>query len=121
MGARPQCQPRQGQLALLNPQCPYQTQAPLPCNLNESGDYQHRIDPTVPIEDTVGAMARLVEQGKVRHLGLCEARPETIRRAHKTHPITALETEYSLWSRDVEPEILPTLKELGISLVPYSP
>jgi aryl-alcohol dehydrogenase-like predicted oxidoreductase len=83
--------------------------------------YIHRIDPTVPIEDTVGAMARLVQQGKVRHLGLCEAGPNTIRRAHKTHPITAIETEYSLWTRDVEHEILPTLKELGIGLVPYSP
>jgi aryl-alcohol dehydrogenase-like predicted oxidoreductase len=83
--------------------------------------YIHRIDPTVPIEETVGAMGRLVEQGKVRHLGLCEAGPNTIRRAHKTHPITAIETEYSLWTRDVEHEILPTLKELGIGLVPYSP
>jgi aryl-alcohol dehydrogenase-like predicted oxidoreductase len=83
--------------------------------------YIHRIDPSVPIEDTVGAMARLIQQGKVRHLGLCEAGPNTIRRAHKTHPITAIETEYSLWSRDVEREILPTLKELGIGLVPYSP
>jgi aryl-alcohol dehydrogenase-like predicted oxidoreductase len=83
--------------------------------------YIHRIDPTVPIEETVGAMARLIAQGKVRHLGLCEAGPNTIRRAHKTHPITAIETEYSLWTRDVEHEILPTLKELGIGLVPYSP
>jgi aryl-alcohol dehydrogenase-like predicted oxidoreductase len=83
--------------------------------------YIHRIDPTVPIEETVGAMARLVEQGKVRYLGLCEAGPNTIRRAHKTHPLAALETEYSLWSRDVEAEILPTLRELGISLVAYSP
>jgi aryl-alcohol dehydrogenase-like predicted oxidoreductase len=83
--------------------------------------YIHRIDPSVPIEDTVGAMARLIEQGKVRHLGLCEAGPRTIRRAHATHPITAIETEYSLWSRDVEAEILPTLRELGIGLVPYSP
>jgi aryl-alcohol dehydrogenase-like predicted oxidoreductase len=83
--------------------------------------YIHRIDPNVPIEDTVGAMARLVQQGKVRHLGLCEAGPNTIRHAHKTHPITAIETEYSLWTRDVEAEILPTLKELGIGLVPYSP
>src|SRR3954467_2835214 len=83
--------------------------------------YIHRIDPNVPIEDTVGAMGRLVQQGKVRHLGLCEAGPNTIRRAHKTHPITAIETEYSLWTRDVEREILPTLKELGIGLVPYSP
>src|SRR5258705_5611400 len=83
--------------------------------------YIHRIDPSVPIEDTVGAMARLIEQGKVRYLGLCEAGPKTIRRAHATHPITAIETEYSLWSRDVEAEILPTLRELGIGLVPYSP
>jgi aryl-alcohol dehydrogenase-like predicted oxidoreductase len=83
--------------------------------------YIHRIDPTVPIEDTVGAMSRLVEQGKVRYLGLCEAGPDTIRRAHKTHPLAALETEYSLWSRDIEAEILPVLRELGISLVAYSP
>jgi aryl-alcohol dehydrogenase-like predicted oxidoreductase len=83
--------------------------------------YIHRIDPNVPIEETVGAMARLVEQGKVRYLGLCEAGANTIRRAHKTHPISAIETEYSLWTRDIEAEILPTLKELGIGLVPYSP
>ena len=83
--------------------------------------YIHRIDPNVPIEDTVGAMARLVDQGKVRYLGLCEAGANTIRRAHKTHPISAIETEYSLWTRDIEAEILPTLKELGIGLVPYSP
>jgi aryl-alcohol dehydrogenase-like predicted oxidoreductase len=83
--------------------------------------YIHRIDANVPIEDTVGAMSRLVEQGKVRYLGLCEAGPKTIRRAHNTHPLAALETEYSLWSRDVENEILPTLRELGISLVAYSP
>jgi aryl-alcohol dehydrogenase-like predicted oxidoreductase len=83
--------------------------------------YIHRIDPNVPIEDTVGAMARLVEQGKVRYLGLCEAGPNTIRRAHKTHPLAALETEYSLWTRDIEADILPTLRELGIGLVPYSP
>jgi aryl-alcohol dehydrogenase-like predicted oxidoreductase len=83
--------------------------------------YIHRIDASVPIEDTVGAMVRLVEQGKVRHLGLCEAGPNTIRRAHKTHPLAALETEYSLWTRDVEAQILPTLRELGIGLVPYSP
>jgi aryl-alcohol dehydrogenase-like predicted oxidoreductase len=89
--------------------------------VNGKPDYIHRIDPNVPIEDTVGAMARLVQQGKVRHLGLCEAGPNTIRHAHKTHPITAIETEYSLWTRDVEAEILPTLKELGIGLVPYSP
>ncbi len=83
--------------------------------------YQHRVDPGVPIEETVGAMGELVEQGKVRHLGLSEAAPETIRRAHATHPITALQTEYSLWSRDPEDEILPTLRELGIGFVPYSP
>jgi aryl-alcohol dehydrogenase-like predicted oxidoreductase len=82
---------------------------------------QHRVDPKVPIEDTVGAMARLVEQGKVRYLGLCEAGPGTIRRAHAVHPISALEMEYSLWSRDVEAEILPTLRELGIALVAYAP
>jgi len=83
--------------------------------------YQHRVDPKVPIEETVGAMGELVEQGKVRHLGLSEASPGTIRRAHATHPITALQTEYSLWSRDPEEEILPTLRELGIGFVPYSP
>jgi aryl-alcohol dehydrogenase-like predicted oxidoreductase len=83
--------------------------------------YQHRVDPNVPIEETVGAMAELVEVGKVRHLGLSEASAATIRRAHATHPITALQTEYSLFTRDVEDEILPTLRELGIGLVPYSP
>ncbi len=83
--------------------------------------YQHRVDPGTPIEDTVGAMAELVEQGKVRHLGLSEASAETIRRAHAVHPITAVQTEYSLWTRDVEGEILPTLQELGIALVAYSP
>jgi aryl-alcohol dehydrogenase-like predicted oxidoreductase len=83
--------------------------------------YQHRVDKTVPIEDTVGAMSELVEAGKVRHLGLSEASPETIRRAHAVHPITALQTEYSLFTRDLEDEILPTLRELGIGLVPYSP
>lgn len=83
--------------------------------------YQHRVDPTVPIEETVGAMADLVRQGKVRYLGLSEAAPNTIRRAHATHPITALQTEYSLWSRDPEDEILPTVRELGIGFVPYSP
>src|SRR5580692_6784529 len=83
--------------------------------------YQHRVDPETPIEETVGAMSRLVEQGKVRYLGLSEAGPQTIRRAHKTHPITALQTEYSLWTRDVESEILPALRELGIGFVPYSP
>jgi len=83
--------------------------------------YQHRVDPNTPIEETVGAMAELVEQGKVRHLGLSEAGSETIRRAHAVHPITAVQTEYSLWTRDVEPEIMPTLQELGIALVAYSP
>ena len=83
--------------------------------------YQHRVDPNTPIEDTVGAMAELVKQGKVRHLGLSEAAAKTIERAHKVHPITALQTEYSLWSRDVEEEILPAIRKLGIGLVPYSP
>jgi aryl-alcohol dehydrogenase-like predicted oxidoreductase len=83
--------------------------------------YQHRVDKTVPIEETVGAMAELVEQGKVRHLGLSEASPETIRRAHAVHPITALQTEYSLWTRDPEAEVLPTVRELGIGFVAYSP
>ncbi|MDX1432372.1 MAG: aldo/keto reductase [Gammaproteobacteria bacterium] len=83
--------------------------------------YQHRVDPSVPIEDTVGAMARLVEQGKVRYLGLSEAGPETIRRAHATHPITALQTEYSLWTRDAESELLPLCRALGIGYVAYSP
>ncbi|MBD1922192.1 aldo/keto reductase [Microcoleus sp. FACHB-831] len=83
--------------------------------------YQHRVDPNVPIEETVGAMAELVKQGKVRYLGLSEAAPATIRRAHSVHPITALQTEYSLWSRDPEEEILPTVRELGIGFVPYSP
>jgi aryl-alcohol dehydrogenase-like predicted oxidoreductase len=83
--------------------------------------YQHRVDPSVPIEETVGAMAGLVKQGKVRCLGLSEASAATIRRANKVHPITALQSEYSLWTRDVEAEILPTLRELGIGLVAYSP
>ena len=83
--------------------------------------YQHRVDKTVPIEDTVGAMADLVRQGKVRHLGLSEASAATLRRAAAVHPIAALQTEYSLWTRDVEAEILPACRELGISLVPYSP
>jgi aryl-alcohol dehydrogenase-like predicted oxidoreductase len=83
--------------------------------------YQHRVDPTVPIEDTVGTMAELVHQGKVRFLGLSEAAPSTIRRAHATHPITALQTEYSLWTRDPEDEILATVRELGIGFVAYSP
>jgi aryl-alcohol dehydrogenase-like predicted oxidoreductase len=83
--------------------------------------YQHRVDPDVPIEETVGAMGELVGAGKVRYLGLSEAGPETIRRAHKTHAITALQSEYSLWTRDPEDEILPTLREFGIGFVPYSP
>ncbi len=83
--------------------------------------YQHRVDPSVPIEETVGAMARLVEQGKARYLGLSEAAPATIRRAHRVHPIAALQTEYSLWTRDVEAEILPTCRGLGIGFVAYSP
>ncbi len=83
--------------------------------------YQHRVDRSVPIEETVGAMAELVDAGKVRHLGLSEASPATIRKAHATHPITALQTEYSLFTRDLEDEILPTIRELGIGLVPYSP
>jgi aryl-alcohol dehydrogenase-like predicted oxidoreductase len=83
--------------------------------------YQHRVDPNVPIEETVGAMGELVEAGKVRHIGLSEAAPETLRRAHAIHPITALQTEYSLWTRDVEAEILPLCRELGIGFVPYSP
>ena len=83
--------------------------------------YQHRVDPNVPIEETVGAMAELVQQGKVRHIGLSEAAPETIRRAHAVHPITAVQTEYSLWTPDPEAEIIPTCRELGIGFVPYSP
>lgn len=83
--------------------------------------YQHRVDPEVPIEETVGAMSELVEAGKVRYLGLSEAAPETIRRAHAVHPISALQSEYSLFTRDVEDEILPTLRELGIGFVAYSP
>jgi aryl-alcohol dehydrogenase-like predicted oxidoreductase len=83
--------------------------------------YQHRVDTKVPIEETVGAMAELVKEGKVKHLGLSEAAPATIRRAHAVHPIAALQTEYSLWMRDVEDEILPTCRELGIGFVPYSP
>jgi aryl-alcohol dehydrogenase-like predicted oxidoreductase len=83
--------------------------------------YQHRIDPNVPIEETVGALSELVAEGKVRHLGLSEASPETIRRAHAVHPIAAVQTEYSLFTRDVEDEVLPTLRELGIGLVAYSP
>ena len=83
--------------------------------------YQHRVDPEVPIEDTVGAMAELIAAGKVRHLGMSEASAATLRRAAAVHPIAALQTEYSLWTRDVEPEILPTCRELGVGLVPYSP
>jgi aryl-alcohol dehydrogenase-like predicted oxidoreductase len=83
--------------------------------------YQHRVDPKTPIEDTVGAMAELVQKGKVRFLGLSEAAPATIRRAHAVHPIAALQTEYSLWTRDPEAEILPLIRELGIAFVPYSP
>ncbi len=83
--------------------------------------YQHRVDPKTPIEDTVGAMADLVQQGKVRYLGLSEAAPATIRRAHRVHPISALQTEYSLWTRDPEDEILATVRELGIGFVAYSP
>jgi len=83
--------------------------------------YQHRVDKTVPIEETVGAMAELVEQGKVRHLGLSEASPDTIRRAHAVHPISALQTEYSLWTRDPEDAVLPAVRELGIGFVAYSP
>ena len=83
--------------------------------------YLHRVDPNVPIEETIGAMAELVRQGKVRYLGLSEAGPKTIRRAHKVHPLSALQTEYSLWSRDPEDEVLPTVRELGIGFVPYSP
>ncbi len=83
--------------------------------------YQHRVDPAVPIEDTIGAMAKLVQQGKVRYLGMSEAAASTVRRAHKVYPITALQTEYSLFTRDVEPEILPTCRELGIGFVAYSP
>ena len=83
--------------------------------------YQHRVDPNVPIEETVGAMAELVEAGKVRHIGLSEAAPETIRRAQAVHPITAVQTEYSLWTRDPEAEVIPTCRELGIGFVPYSP
>ena len=83
--------------------------------------YQHRVDKTVPIEDTVGAMAELVSEGKVRYLGLSEASPQTLRRAHAVHPITALQSEYSLWTRDPEEAILPTVRELGIGFVAYSP
>jgi aryl-alcohol dehydrogenase-like predicted oxidoreductase len=83
--------------------------------------YIHRVDPTVPIEDTVGAMSELVRQGKIRHLGICEAGAATVRRAHATHPLSAVQIEYSLWTRDVEAEILPLCEELGIGFVAYSP
>ncbi len=83
--------------------------------------YQHRIDPKTPIEETVGAMAKLIEEGKIRYLGLSEAAPATLERAHRVHPITALQTEYSLWSREPEPEILPICRKLGIAFVAYSP
>jgi len=83
--------------------------------------YQHRVDPNVPIEETVGAMAELVQAGKVRHIGLSEAAPETIRRADAVHPITAVQSEYSLWTRDPEAQVLPTCRELGIGFVPYAP
>jgi aryl-alcohol dehydrogenase-like predicted oxidoreductase len=83
--------------------------------------YQHRVDPQVEIEETAGAMAELVKEGKILHIGLSEAAPETIRRAHAVHPITALQTEFSLWTRDAEAEVIPTCRELGIGFVPYSP
>ncbi|MEV4183956.1 aldo/keto reductase [Streptosporangium canum] len=83
--------------------------------------YQHRVDPNTPIEETVGALAELVEQGKIGHIGLSEAGPETIRRAHAVYPVTAVQSEYSLWTRDVEERVLPVLRELGIGFVPYSP
>ena len=83
--------------------------------------YQHRVDPETPIEDTVGALADLVREGKIRYIGLSEASPRTIERAHSVHPITAVQSEYSLWTRDPEPEVLPTCRRLGIGFVPYSP
>jgi aryl-alcohol dehydrogenase-like predicted oxidoreductase len=83
--------------------------------------YQHRVDPNTPIEDTIGAVAELIDEGKVRHIGLSEAWVDTIRRAHAVHPIAALQSEYSLWTRDQESEVLPLLRELGIGFVPYSP
>ncbi|MGH8415140.1 MAG: aldo/keto reductase, partial [Gammaproteobacteria bacterium] len=83
--------------------------------------YQHRVDPKTPIEDTIGTLAKLVTEGKVRHIGLSEASPATIRRAHAEHPVTALQTEYSLWTRDPEAELLPLLRQLGVGFVPYSP
>src|SRR5207237_10348924 len=90
-------------------------------SIRSIASYQHRVDPNVPIEDTVGEMARLKDEGKVRYLGLSEAAPQTIRRAHSTHPITAVQTELSLWSRDAEAEVLPAVRELGIGYVAYSP
>jgi len=83
--------------------------------------FMHRVDPNTPIEETIGAMARLIERGKVRHIGICEAGPATLRRAHQTHPLAALQTEYSLWSRDCEREILPVCRELGIAYIAYAP
>lgn len=83
--------------------------------------YQHRLDPNTPIEETVGALAALVQAGKIRHIGLSEVGPDTIRRAHAVHPVTAIQSEYSLWTRDVEARVLPTCRELGIGFVPYSP
>jgi aryl-alcohol dehydrogenase-like predicted oxidoreductase len=83
--------------------------------------YQHRVDPETPIEETVGAMAELIEQGKIRFIGLSEAGAETVRRAHAVHPVSAVQSEYSLWSRDIEDEVVPALRELGIGLVPYAP
>lgn len=83
--------------------------------------YIHRVDPGVPIEETIGAMAQLIEEGKIRHIGICEAGPETLRRAHKAHPVAALQTEYSLWFRDVERDVLPLCRELGITYVAYAP
>jgi aryl-alcohol dehydrogenase-like predicted oxidoreductase len=83
--------------------------------------YQHRVDPKVPIEDTVGGLAELVKEGKIRHIGLSEAGPETVRRAAKVHPITALQSEYSIWERDIEDDILPACRDNGIGFVPYSP
>src|SRR6185436_19452982 len=83
--------------------------------------YQHRVDPGTPIEDTVGTLAELVTEGKIRYIGLSEAGPDTIRRAHAVHRVSAVQTEYSLWTRDVEADILPLLRELGVGFVPYSP
>jgi aryl-alcohol dehydrogenase-like predicted oxidoreductase len=83
--------------------------------------YQHRVDPKTPIEETVGAMARLIEEGKIRYIGLSEAAPATLERAHRVHPVTALQTEYSLWTRDPEPDVLPTCRRLGVAFVAYSP